>query len=154
MKYIQLTQGKQAIVDDADYDMLMEKKWHYVTTGYARHNWKEDGHSRYIYMHSLLMNTPKGMETDHINQDKLDNRRANLRVVTSAQNKWNVGKQAPNTSGYKGVTWNYMHKKWYVRIRVDGQRVSLGYYISLQEAAKAYRTAELKYHGGFVPTRA
>lgn len=130
----------------------MEKKWHY-NNGYAVHTWRKDGKSHAITMHKLLMNTPKGMETDHINTNKLDNRRSNLRIVTSAQNKWNVGKRTSNTSGHKGVIYNKHHKKWYTRIRVDGRRVELGYYSDLQDAIEAYKRAEEVYHGEYASYR-
>lgn len=86
-------------------------------------------------------------QSDHINQDKLDNRRYNLRPATFSQNGCNQGVQKNNTSGYKGVFWN--QGKWMTQIKVDGKVIYLGYYDDPKEAARAYNKAALKYHGEF-----
>jgi len=71
MKRIKLTQEKVALVDDADFEFLNQWKWFYHQTGYAK--------SCHRYMHRLINKTPKGFHTDHINRNKLDNRKSNLR---------------------------------------------------------------------------
>lgn len=92
------------------------------------------------------MNTPKGYQTDHINSDGLDNRRSNLRNATHAQNQWNKGKSASNTSGYKGLVWNKKNKCWMARIRCNGKRYYLGSYRTAVEAAQAYTVAAKQLH--------
>ena len=92
MKKIKLSKGKYALVDDKDYDQLSKVSWHFNDL-YATRGLVSDGKLKTIYLHRFIANTPKGMETDHINQNKLDNRRENLRICTSSQNRTNKGKR-------------------------------------------------------------
>lgn len=101
-------------------------------------------------MHREIVGTPEGMDTDHINGDKLDNRRSNLRICTHAQNGANRGPQKNGSSGYKGVS--YHCKKWRVQICINGKTKRLGGFNSLLDAAKAYDKAARKYHGEFART--
>lgn len=87
MKYIELTKQEKALVDDEDYNWLSYFKWHYAN-GYAQSNLLKNR----LSMHSLIMNTPKGMDTDHINHNTLDNRRENLRICTRSENLLNAKK--------------------------------------------------------------
>jgi hypothetical protein len=106
----------------------------------------------YIYMHRLLANTPDGMITDHINGDKLDNRRDNLRPCTKSQNAMNTGIRKDNRSGYKGVHHNNPKansKLWKSEIKYNGKRIFLGYFDDAHEASKVYQSACAKYHGHF-----
>ena len=87
MKEIKLTQDKVALVDDEDYKWLNEFKW-YCAAGYAaRNSPKINGkQSINIFMHREINNTPKGMDTDHISHNRLDNRKVNLRTCTCSEN--------------------------------------------------------------------
>ncbi|HCC05019.1 TPA: Fis family transcriptional regulator [Patescibacteria group bacterium] len=102
-------------------------------------------------MHLQIMNTPKGMQTDHINGHGLDNRRCNLRICTTKENQWNTKKQCNNTSGFKGVSLDKSAKKekWRAFINVSGKSINLGYHNTAEEAYKAYCEACVKYHGEF-----
>lgn len=100
-------------------------------------------------MHRLLTNAPKGSQVDHINGDKLDNRKINLRVCTHSQNQINRGKQKNNTSGFKGVYPQKQSKKYRAKISVNGKEYHLGYFDCPIEAAKAYNAATLNYHEEF-----
>ncbi len=90
-----------------------------------------------IDMHRLIMNPPKGMEVDHINGNRLDNRRENLRIVTSQQNKMNSGTRK-HSSIYKGVSWNKNSKSWRANMTFNKKHISLGQYINEYHAALAY----------------
>ena len=85
-------------------------------------------------------------EIDHINRIKTDNRIANLRDVSRAENEWNSGKQVNNTSGYPGVYWDKRRKKWHTRIKVYGKNVHLGLFDTLEAANAAYMAAKEKLH--------
>lgn len=126
---IPLTQGKVAIVDKEDYAELSKMKWAYsksLNTGYARSYVNENGKKKYIYMHNLIMKTPKGMDTDHINRNGLDNRKENLRIATRSENNRNASLRKDNTSGIKGVSFNRNTKKWEVQKKINGRNYHFG----------------------------
>lgn len=92
---------------------------------------------------------PDGFDVDHINGNRDDNTAANLRLATRSQNIANSKISARNTSGVKGVTWSKRERKWMTQIRVEGKRIGLGYYHHIDDAAKAYREAAVRYFGQF-----
>ena len=145
MKQIKLTQRKYALVDDGDFEWLSRIQWRYHSKGYA----VGGKTGRALWMHRIIANTPDGMFTDHIDGDKLNNQRGNLRVATKAQNGWNSVKPKNNTSGYKGVSWNCVQRKWVARICINGKILSLGYFSLAIEADRAYNEAVKQYHGEF-----
>lgn len=152
MKQIQLKNGMFAIVDDDDFNWLSQWKWSAIKTKYGYY---ADRESHYIRMHREVMSRWVGRpltddeEVDHINQNKLDNRKENLRLATSAENKRNRGKQSNNTSGYKGVMWDKATGKWMARICIDKKRIYIGWYSDKIDAAKAYDEKAKEVHGQF-----
>jgi hypothetical protein len=140
MKKIQLTQGKFAIVDDADYEWLNQWKWYACAdcnTYYAVRAAYKDGKQTTVQMHrqilSLKPSDPR--QCDHRDGNGLNNRRKNLRIATHAQNQHNQKPQKGGTSIYKGVSWHRHTAKWCARIGVNGQAICLGYFDSEIEAA-------------------
>lgn len=123
MKKIPLSRGKVAVVDDHRFEELNQYKWYCLAIGYAaRSVWKNGKTDHMVYMHRVVNNTPKGMITDHINQDKLDNRECNLRNATKSLNGFN----RPS----KGVDYHKKAGKW--RARVQGKH--LGWFKTENEA--------------------
>ena len=148
MKKIKLTQGKFALVDDDDFEWLSQWNWHYGN-GYAvRQSPRVRGKQRRIYMHREILQPPKGMQTDHINRTRSDNRRSNLRVCTSSQNQWNQHK-IRGSSRFKGVSWHKIGKKWQAQIIKNQKHIHLGRFDSEEDAARAYNKAALNYFGEF-----
>lgn len=144
MKEIPLTKGKIAIVSDCDYERLMQHSWCMHPGGYA----KARINKKYVLMHRWIMGARDGQEIDHINGNRLDNRRENLRFCNSYQNHQN--KHSRNsTSGYKGVSWNKYHKKYRVRLSPKAGDVFLGYFTDPIEGAKAYDRAASEHYGEF-----
>lgn len=110
-----------------------------------------DGFSPKILLHRYLMNTPRGMYTDHISGDITDNRKSNLRNCTPSENNRNARKGARNKSGHKGVYW-YPYRnanKWLASICVGSKLKHLGFFDSYEEAVDAREAAEEMYHGEF-----
>lgn len=145
-KLIELPDGKQAVVDDADYERVSSHKWSLQDSrGYVRAyiNGKK------VRLHRFIMNVAPGVEIDHINGDKLDNRRKNLRICSRSQNMANKSKRSDNSTGYKGAYWSKFHKKFMARIGVCRRYIHLGYFEDVEDAARAYDAAAKKHHGKF-----
>ncbi len=101
-------------------------------------------------MHHLVIHVPTGMFCDHVNRNGLDNRKANLRPATAAQNMWNRLKLRKNpASRYKGVDWIKTQKSWRARITANGKRMYIGSFKNQLDAARAYDTEAKEYHGQF-----
>jgi hypothetical protein len=157
MKRIALTKGKEALVDDQDYEYLMQWKWkasHNRNTFYANACTSRTypGGRQYFSMHRLVaaqIGFPLGDKVDHVNRNGLDNQRNNLRPATNVQNSGNQKIHRTNTSGYRGVTWRKARGRWRAEIRIDGKLIELGSFNDPMEAAKAYNEAALKYFGEF-----
>lgn len=128
--------GLFAIVDDEDYERLIKHSWCMdVGGGYpmSRVNYKA------IRMHRMIMSAPKGMHVDHINRDKLDNRRSNLRVATPSQNAHNTGIKVTNKSGFKGVSYSVRDKRWLAQVKINYKNIVLGRFKDKESAIKCRR---------------
>ena len=155
MAKIRLFDGHFTTVDDADFEWLSQWKWHYkdgyvVRTQYVKGSGRKNQRNVHIRMQRLILGNPKGLLVDHINGDKLDNRRTNLRLATHTENHQNRNKQTNNTSGYKGVFLHNLRlkKPWRARIAIPGDpNKHLGFFATRKEAAQAYNAAATKYHG-------
>jgi len=128
------------IIDKEDKEKIEHTFWS------KSHGYIKNGRT---FLHRFIMNCPKDMIVDHINGDKLDNRKCNLRICTQAQNCCNSKKQKNNTSGYKGVCWHTTRKKWFSSIKYNKKNISLGYFNTPEEAYAAYCKAAKELHGEF-----
>ena len=90
---------------------------------------------------------PKGLQVDHFNNIKTDNRISNLQLKTNKDNSRCSLKQSNNTSGYPGVYWNKANKKWKAQITINGKKKHLGYFDSPEVAYEAYLQGKIKFHG-------
>jgi hypothetical protein len=154
MKEIPLTRGLVCMVDDEDYDDLIKMKWYAAKDGYAAkgipHPHRSGKTSR-LLMHRKIMGLEHGdpREVDHINRNRLDNRRENLRICSAAENNRNVSLRKDNASGRKGVSLHKRSGKWQANIQVDGKFKYLGLYSSIDDAYRVYCDAAEKLHGSF-----
>lgn len=148
MKEIKISGGKSAIVDDEDYEYISSYKWRYLA-GYAARAIFVGDKQKAILMHRVINKTPEGFDTDHINGNRLDNRRSNLRTASRSQNLINKGKQSNNTSGYKGVSWHKVVGAWGVNIGLNGKCVHAGYFDSIEDAVRARKKLERFFYGDF-----
>jgi hypothetical protein len=101
-------------------------------------------------MHREILHAPSHLMVDHINHNGLDNRKANLRLATSAQNSYNRRQFRKNKSSkYTGVSWKERTKKWAAIICYKREIIVVGYFKDEIQAAKAYDKAAKKYHTEF-----
>ena len=141
MTYLKINLSRGIVVDPEDASLISKLPFGVTVSGYAVNQADNGMH----YLHKLIMNTESYV--DHINGNKLDNRRSNLRIATNSQNMMNRGKTASNTSGYKGVFKN--RSLWMARIKVEGRPIYLGSFVTKEEAAFKYDIAAKKYHKEF-----
>lgn len=153
---IDLTLGLVAIIDDDDWGLVSQYKWHAYkgptnNTYYAKTNVRRaDGSRTTIRMHRLLLGlTDPTIKTDHRDGDGLNNRRANLRACTQAENLRNQGAHTDNMSGYKGVSWHKRSGMWIAQIQVNWKKRHLGLFDTQEAAYAAYCKAAAELHGGF-----
>ena len=146
---------KYAKVDPVDYKRLRKHKY-IAKKGrscfYAQivESNIKTGKEMPMHMHQEILKVPNGMVVDHINNDGMDNRSANLRAATKAQNSRNRKKSCKSfTSKYKGVSWHKKSRKWEASITFEYKRIHLGILKNEIDAAKAYDAAAKKYHGEF-----
>jgi hypothetical protein len=136
------------LVDDADLEWLSQWTWR-LADGYAKRGVLMAGRYRNIFLHQLLCQCPPGKSPDHINGDRLDNRRANLRPATVAENTRNQCIRRDNTSGFKGVSWDTRASRWKGQIHVGGRTRFLGYFATAEEAHERYQAAARELFGEF-----
>jgi len=152
MKKIKLSNGMKALVDDEDYEYLSQFRWYPLNTRmttYAKRKIYINGGQITILMHREIMKTPQELEVDHRDHNGLNNQRGNLRNCTHGQN--DINKISNNPNGYRGVEWVLKRKKWKIRARIKRGGVSkhLGYFKTLEDAARAYDKASLEYDAEF-----
>lgn len=151
MKRIKLTQGKYALIDNEDFELVSKYKWTVDSYGYAT-AWQYSTitqNTKFTSMVKIIMppyNTKK-LKCDHIDGNILNNQKSNLRLCTHRENLRNRKKPKNNTSGFKGV--RIRHKKYEARIGFNYKEIHLGTYKTIHEAANAYNKAAIKYYGQF-----
>lgn len=152
MKEIKLNKGFIALVDDDDFDELSKFTWFVEAQGYAVTKvWKGVCAWEKLKMHRFVMKRCKGdgIQVDHINGLKLDNRKSNLRNCTNTENCRNRSATKKNSTGLKGVSFRSSNKKWVAQICVNYKRIYLGQFETPQDAHEAYKKAAIKMHGEF-----
>ena len=142
----------RTIIDTEDIQKIINYTWCLSGNGYAV-SWVD---GRMIYLHRFLSSTPEGMNTDHINTERLDNRKSNLRYATNAENSHNIV-STRGSSKYKGVCflktkkWP-LKKPWLSYITCNKKKKYLGYFATQEEAATAYDNAAKELFGEFAKT--
>lgn len=144
---LKTTKGIEFIVDTNDLEKVLCYTWCVSKTGYLVANIN----NKVIKLHRYLLELSSPSEiVDHINRNRLDNRRCNLRVCNSSENAKNLSVKKTNSSGYPGIDIT-RYNKYRARISVGGKELRLGNFETLQEAISARKTAERKYYGEFAP---
>jgi len=137
-------EGLHSKVDGDVYFWAKNFCWFVTANGYVA---TRTG-ARTITLHRILMDSPVGMDVDHVNGDKIDNRRENLRTVTRQQNVRNNGPRRNGQSRFKGVTFHKKSRKWAARIVLGGgANLHLGLFVSEEAAARAYDASASTHFG-------
>lgn len=150
MKYIKLTNGYSAMVDDDDYEKLSVYTWRGFKSFkniYAVTTQKVNGRLTSILMHRLILNAEKGKMIDHKDNYGLNNQKNNLRFCTNSENQKN--KRASGVSKYLGVSWHKRTKKWLAHICIDKKQKHLGLFVEEKEAAICYNKYAIEHHKEF-----
>lgn len=138
------------VVDAVDAEWASQWHWRLNDQGYAMRYIECDGRYVKVYLHRELLGLARGDSPfgDHIDRDRLNNRRANLRAVSRAANSQNRSPDADSTSAYRGVSWDTGTRKWRAQVRVNGHRHHLGLFddeVAAARAAQAFRAEMMPY---------
>ncbi len=139
------TKGQEFFFDTQYLDLLSQCTWSVGNHGYLQGQLN----GKMCLMHRVITNCPSGLQVDHINHNKLDNRLKNLRICTASNNQMNEKLSKNNTSGTKGVSYYKRSNMWESYISVANKRIRIGKFLSYEEAVKARKSAEEKMHGEF-----
>lgn len=148
MRTLSLASGQSAIVDDDDYDRLSRYSWQ-LREGYASRS-VHGQRPQTVLLHNEILGRRPGMRADHIDGDRLNCQRSNLRHATLSQNSANRKAQRNNQTGYKGV--GALGHRYRARITVNGEKMFLGYFTTAEDAARAYDRAARTHFGEFART--
>ena len=139
--YIEIIKNEQVykvLFDIEDLDLIQNYKWHLRFNSNRKTNyvvgWDKENNN-HIKMHRLITNCEKKFVVDHINRNPLDNRKSNLRICTTQENKQNQITQKNNkSSGHQNVYWDDIQKKWRVALRINRKLTYFGRYTNLEDA--------------------
>jgi hypothetical protein len=136
-----------AIVDADDAAWVNQWRWSLSRKGYARRGARQGGRQRHYPLHRELMGLTHGdrLEVDHIDRDKLNCRRSNMRIVPVGVNRQNVGSYRGSTSAHRGVCWDARRGKWEAGVQIQGKHVYRARFDDEQAAAEAARTARARF---------
>ena len=145
------SKGERFLFDKEDFELIKDYCWYINNNhGYVRTTDKITG--KRILLHRLVMHPKKEENVDHINHDKLNNCKSNLRVCTSSNNAKNRSANKNSVSGVTGVVWKKRENKWVAQINVGGKYMHLGYFALKEEAIRARIKAELEFYKEYAPT--
>lgn len=136
-------------IDISDFDMIKEKHWRRWSNDFFTGNFNPVSVSRFLFG----LGNGDDRVVDHINGDRTDNRRSNLRVVYQAQNCMNKDIESKNTSGIAGLSWDKARNRWAVEIRCNYMRAHLGRYKEIEDACFVRYIAEVLLFGEYRSSR-
>lgn len=158
---LNLNNGKSVLIDKQDLQIISEYNWWVGSGGYAvsEKSLGKQPNGKYgrktILMHRLLLDAPNGLDVDHKNGNKLDNRRSNIRLATRSQNITNTKNRVRNKQLLpRGISFNpskHGKQPYMARISMMGKSYFLGNFYILEDAVKAYTDKRKELYGEFAP---
>lgn len=151
-------EGFETLIDTEDLKRLIDLNycWHlrwadHVLGYYAKTTLRlEGGIGKTLQLHDLIMNTTSGMKIDHINHNRLDNRKINLRPIDNVSNlRHRCRPNRNNKSKYRNVSWNSYINKWIVQLQVNNKNKVLGKFDDVDDAGRFAEEMRKKYYGEF-----
>lgn len=152
MKKIKLSLGKNAFVDDEDFEYLKQFRWHAKDKRgvfYAAGRIRVNGKQVLAYMHRVVLKAEAGQFVDHKDGNPLNNQKSNLRFCTRSENMMNRRRRCKGASKYKGVCFNKEAKKWAASLSINNKNIFLGYFLKEDDAAQAYDRKAKELYGDF-----
>lgn len=149
--YVPLTKGYEAVIDAADVPLVAAFSWHAFVQPHTVYAGRGAFNQRpaTVMLHRALLGADSGLDVDHIDNDGLNNRRANLRFATRSQNMCNSRTPSNNKSGFKGVSWHKASNRWRAQLGFSGEKYHLGYFEMPEAAYAACVSAREQLHREF-----
>ena len=142
----------EVLIDDEDEALYDSYIWHVDPrrcTPYVLGRKRKSEDRRKKILHRVLLDPPRHLDVDHINNSGLDNRRCNLRACTRSENNMNCSSVTNGSSTYKGVYFAKHAKKWCASVHINYKKMHIGYFVNEVDAAKAYNVAAKELFGEF-----
>jgi len=138
------TQIAKTIIDTDDIPNVINHRWFLCGNGYV-----QAMIGKHCYLHRFILGKDNPQKIDHINRNKLDNRKSNLRFCSDIENAMNKAARSSGTSRYKGVSWSIVGNSWMVQIQRNNITYNVGYFKNEEDAARAYDTKARELFGEF-----
>lgn len=151
-----ISKDKEFYFDLEDYEKISKYSWNMNAYGYIVSYSEYEESKKILWLHNIIMDKnigDKKIEVDHINHQRNDNRKENLRLASRPENTRNSSIRKNNTSGFIGITFDKKNNKWVAQITIDGKNKKIGRYYNLFDAVAARLVAEKKFFGEFAPQK-
>lgn len=154
MAEFRLSTGEICLIDDEDLSLAADRTWRLTRRangdeGYVTGAFRDQGRKTTKPIHRVIMQPTGDAVVDHINGNRLDNRRCNLRICTHKQNMRNRRPNRGKDHGYKGIYRRPGESRWHAQINLDGKFVRIGTFDDPQSAAVAYDRAATHHFGEY-----
>ena len=141
------------LFDIEDAPVIQSRVWYRDKDGYLVSCYYYNGQKRFVRFHRIIMHALPGQVVDHINKNRADNRKQNLRCCDRAENIRNRGLYSTNTSGVTGVFYDNQRGKWVASITFNNKRHLLGRFETKEGAVEARIRKELELFWEFAPQK-
>lgn len=151
---ILLVETVEFFFDLEDLPLIESRSWYKDKDGYLVSCYYFNGRRRFVRFHRIVMHATPGQFVDHINKNRADNRKQNLRCCARAENDRNRSIYSTNTSGVTGVYFDKQRNKWVASISFDKKRILIGRFVTKEDAVQARLEKETELFKEFAPQRA